>query len=94
MTVPADATPPARQHPPRPDTPQPPPPVQGQVAASGWATIRRVGPYLWPEGETGIKVRVVTALVMLLIAKLIAVSTPLLYRGAVDALAPSAAGAG
>ena len=94
MTVPADATPPARQHPPRPDTPQTPPPGHGQVAASGWATIRRVGPYLWPEGETGIKVRVVTALVMLLIAKLIAVSTPLLYRGAVDALAPSAAGAG
>ncbi|KPQ07202.1 MAG: ATP-binding cassette, subfamily B, bacterial [Rhodobacteraceae bacterium HLUCCA12] len=64
------------------------------VAATGWSTIRRVGPYLWPEGETGIKVRVITALVLLLIAKLIAVGTPLLYKAAVDALAPSDAGSG
>jgi len=62
--------------------------------ASGWTTIRRVIPYLWPEGETGIKVRVVTSLVLLLIAKIIAVGTPLLYKAAVDALAPSAVGAG
>ncbi|MCC5972283.1 MAG: ABC transporter ATP-binding protein/permease [Pararhodobacter sp.] len=86
MTATADA----QQSPPQPAgaTLQAPPP------ATGWATIRRVGPYLWPEGETGIKARVVTALVMLLLAKLIAVGTPLLYRGAVDALAPSDAGAG
>jgi len=88
MTASADATPST----PKRDTLPPRPP--GPVSASGWATIRRVGPYLWPEGETGIKVRVVVALGMLLIAKLIAVGTPLLYKGAVDALAPSDAGAG
>ena len=64
------------------------------VAASGWATIRRVAPYLWPPGERGIKTRVVVALLMLIIAKVIAVGTPLFYKAAVDALAPSDAGAG
>jgi len=73
---------------------EPPATPRGPQPSSGWATIRRVGPYLWPEGETGIKVRVVTSLVLLLIAKVIAVGTPLLYKAAVDALAPSDAGAG
>ena len=75
-------------------TPAPALPDRPPLEASGWATVRKVGPYLWPEGETGVKVRVVTALVLLLIAKLIAVGTPLLYKAAVDALAPSDAGAG
>jgi len=66
------------------DTPTPPPP------ATGWQTISRVAPYLWPRGETGIKLRVIIALAMLLISKLIAVGTPFLYKGAVDALAPGA----
>lgn len=54
---------------------------------SGLRTIRKVAPYLWPEGETWIKRRVVFALTMLVLAKLIAVGTPVLYKGAVDALA-------
>ena len=35
--------------------------------ASGWQTIRRVLPYLWPEGEGWVKRRVVGALVMLVL---------------------------
>ncbi|MCU9838020.1 ABC transporter ATP-binding protein/permease [Ruegeria sp. WL0004] len=54
---------------------------------SGWRTIRRVAPYLWPEGEGWVKRRVVLAMAMLVLAKLIAVYTPILYKGAVDALA-------
>src|SRR5690554_580469 len=94
MSTTADATPPASR--PASTSPQPVPAAesQGAAPASGWATIRRVGPYLWPQGENGIKARVVAALLLLLIAKLIAVSTPLFYRAAVDALAPSEAGAG
>ncbi len=87
MTTSADATPATPQNDLQPRTVAP-------AAASGWSTIRRVGPYLWPEGENGIKFRVVAALAMLLIAKIIAVGTPLLYKAAVDALAPSDAGAG
>ena len=56
----------------------------------GWNVIRKVAPYLWPVGETGVKVRVVLALAMLLVAKLISVATPLFYKHAVDALSAEA----
>jgi ABC-type transport system involved in Fe-S cluster assembly fused permease/ATPase subunit len=56
--------------------------------ASGMTTIRRVMPYLWPAGETGIKARVVFAMALLIGSKLIAVVTPILYKVSVDALAP------
>ena len=55
--------------------------------SSGWQTIRRVLPYLWPEGEGWVKRRVVGALVMLVLAKVVSVSTPFLYKQAVDRLA-------
>ena len=54
---------------------------------SGWLTIRKVAPYLWPENEPWVKRRVVAAMAMLVLAKLIAVYTPILYKGAVDGLA-------
>jgi ATP-binding cassette subfamily B protein len=53
----------------------------------GLAVLRNVAPYLWPPGEREVKVRVVVALAILVAAKLIAVTTPLFYKGAVDALA-------
>ena len=53
----------------------------------GWKVVRRVIPYLWPDDQPGVKQRVVAALSVLFIAKLIAVGTPILYKGAVDALA-------
>ncbi len=54
---------------------------------SAWRTIRRVVPYLWPEEHGWVKVRVVLALALLVLSKLVAVYTPVLYKGAVDALA-------
>ncbi|SDN28164.1 ATP-binding cassette, subfamily B [Lutimaribacter pacificus] len=54
---------------------------------SGWRTIRKVAPYLWPDDKPWVKRRVVLALLALLASKLIAVYTPMLYRDAVDALA-------
>ena len=59
----------------------------------GWDVIRRVAPYLWPAGQTWVKRRVVLAMVVLFTAKLIAVTTPLFYKQAVDALAPEGASA-
>jgi ABC-type transport system involved in Fe-S cluster assembly fused permease/ATPase subunit len=65
-------------------------PTDKQIAdeerASGWRTVRRVGPYLWPEGQTWAKQRVVIAVSLLILAKLIAVSTPVFYKRAVDSL--------
>ncbi|MGB7318323.1 MAG: ABC transporter ATP-binding protein/permease [Planktotalea sp.] len=58
---------------------------------SGWRTIRRVAPYLWPADKLWVKQRVVLALSMLLIAKIVAVGTPLLYKRAVDALSDAGA---
>jgi len=49
-------------------------------------TIRKVAPYLWPDGQSWAKRRVVLSLLALLMAKLIAVFSPFLYKGAVDAL--------
>ncbi|MEH7826644.1 ABCB family ABC transporter ATP-binding protein/permease [Gemmobacter denitrificans] len=56
-------------------------------STSGWVTLRRVAPYLWPRGESWVKRRVVMALAMLVAAKIVSVSTPFFYKQAVDALA-------
>ncbi len=62
--------------------------------ASGWQTIGRVAPYLWPPGEGWVKRRVLGAMLMLLAAKVVSVGTPFLYKQAVDALAGEAPDAG
>jgi len=54
---------------------------------SGLQTIRRVLPYLWPDGQAWVKRRVVLAMLALVAGKLISVTTPYLYKVAVDALA-------
>ena len=55
-------------------------------SASGWHTIKRVGPYLWPPGEPWVKRRVVLAMFFLVCAKLVSATTPYIYKLAVDAL--------
>lgn len=54
---------------------------------SGWRTVRKVAPYLWPDDKPWVKRRVVPAMLALFVAKLISVATPFFYKGAVDALA-------
>jgi ABC-type transport system involved in Fe-S cluster assembly fused permease/ATPase subunit len=51
-------------------------------------TIRRVAPYLWPDGQDWAKRRVVAAMAALIVAKLVTVATPFAYGAAVDALVP------
>ena len=62
----------------------------------GWQrsarTLRRVAPYLWPEGETWVKRRVVLSLTALAMAKVVSVLTPFFYKAAVDALSGEARG--
>jgi ATP-binding cassette subfamily B protein len=57
---------------------------------SGWRTIRRVGPYLWPPGQGWVKRRVVASLLALVVAKLVGVAVPYLFKLAVDALGGTA----
>ncbi len=54
---------------------------------SGLRTIKRVAPYLWPEDQPWVKRRVVLALLVLILSKVIAVWTPFFYKAAVDILA-------
>src|SRR5262245_20842659 len=56
-----------------------------------WAVLRVVGRYLWPEGETALRCRVVVAVVLLIVAKVTNVYVPVLYKHAVDALGEPAA---
>ena len=60
--------------------------VEKQERASGVRTVKRVIPYLWPDGEVWVKRRVLIAMAALLLSKLIAVYTPIIYRDAVNAL--------
>ena len=53
---------------------------------SALRTMRRVAPYLWPEGQGWVKRRVVLSLMMLVMAKVVSVFTPFLYKAAVDVL--------
>jgi ATP-binding cassette, subfamily B, heavy metal transporter len=60
---------------------------QAEARRSGWRTVRRVMPYLWPEGQAWVKRRVVIALLALVVAKIVAVSNPFFFKAAVDSLA-------
>ena len=48
--------------------------------------IARVMPYLWPKGQAWVKWRVVLAVASLILAKLVAVATPMILGAAVDSL--------
>ena len=70
--------------------------VSGKIDASERArslrTIRAVAPYLWPQDAPWVKKRVVLALGALVLAKVISVAMPFLYKAAVDVLAGDASG--
>jgi ATP-binding cassette subfamily B protein len=54
-----------------------------------FATLRSLAPYLWPN-ETGLRFRVIGAMIFLVGAKLISVTTPMLFKRSIDALTPHA----
>ena len=54
--------------------------------ARSWAVLGILGRHLWPKGETGLRTRVVVAMVLLVLAKVVNVYVPILYKYAVDAL--------
>jgi len=57
-----------------------------------WAVLRALAPYVWPENRPDLRLRVVLAVIALVLAKVITVSTPLAYKGAVDWLTGNASG--
>ena len=79
---------------PRPAAHQPSPVPESEGARerrSSWRTLRKVAPYLWPADKPWVKNRVLAALGFLLLAKLVGVGTPFVYKAAVDVLTGEAA---
>jgi len=60
---------------------------------ASWRTFATLLPYLWPRGATELKLRVLIAMVLLVLAKLANVVVPVFYKRAVDALTPGAVAA-
>lgn len=54
-----------------------------------WSTVKSLSEHLWPQNYPDLKVRVVLAMLCLLIAKVVNVYVPFLYKAAVDSLALS-----
>ena len=52
----------------------------------GWHTLRRFLPYLWPKDRTDLRIRIVVAMVLVLVAKGATLALPYAYRAAVDAM--------
>jgi ATP-binding cassette subfamily B protein len=63
-------------------------PPSGRISRSSLRTVVSLLPYLWPAGNLGARVRVATAILFMLLAKVAAVYVPLVYARLVDALAP------
>ncbi|MGA0542925.1 ABCB family ABC transporter ATP-binding protein/permease [Neotabrizicola sp. VNH66] len=65
-------------------------PASPEHNSTGWQTISRVLPYLWPPGQPWVKRRVVMAMALLVLAKIVSIATPYLYKLAVDTLSGEA----
>ncbi|EDP63132.1 ABC transporter, ATP-binding protein [alpha proteobacterium BAL199] len=65
--------------PPRTTDATPRPQVRGDLK-----TLKTLAPYLWPKGETTMRVRVVIAMICLTLAKVATVYVPILFKQAVD----------
>jgi ABC-type transport system involved in Fe-S cluster assembly fused permease/ATPase subunit len=58
----------------------------GISRAQAWTTIRTLLPHLWPASADDLRLRVLVAAVLLILAKVTNVYVPLLYKYAVDSL--------
>jgi len=54
------------------------------------AALRRLWPYLWPSERPDLQRRVLLALVLMVLGKIVTVALPLVYKWSTDALLPSA----
>src|SRR5688572_22683876 len=53
---------------------------------AGWHTVRRFLPYLWPKGRPELRGRIAGAVGFVVLAKIVVLSLPFAYAGAVDAM--------
>jgi len=57
---------------------------------AGWPTVRRFLPYLWPKDRPELRWRIVVAALFVLVAKIVVLTLPFAYAGAVDAMSKGA----
>jgi ATP-binding cassette, subfamily B, heavy metal transporter len=60
--------------------------VEAATESGQWLTLKKLLPYLWPEGRTDLKTRVVVAMLLLLASKIVTVLAPYAFKYATDAL--------
>ena len=65
-----------------------PPLAPTSDAKPDFAVMRRFLPYLWPKDEAGLRVRIVFALLLVVISKLIQLSMAWVYGRAIDRMVP------
>ncbi len=68
--------------------PDAPAPVGPATRHQGWNTLRRFLPYLWPRDHPGMRARIVFALILVVISKLVQLSMAWVYGRAVDRMVP------
>ena len=56
------------------------------IDAESWAVLKRFLPYLWPSENSGLRRRIVIALVLVLLTKAVTLALPFAYKRAVDAM--------
>lgn len=61
---------------------------------SAFMTVRNLWPYIWPHDRRDLKVRVMLAIVVLVLAKIVTVLVPYTYKWATEALTASPSGEG
>jgi ATP-binding cassette subfamily B protein len=69
--------------------------VRGQEGrADHWTVLRGLLPFVWPKGRPDLRLRVVMAFAVLILAKLVTVAVPVFFKQATDLLASSSGEAG
>ncbi len=61
---------------------------------TGWDTLRRFLPYLWPKDNRALRLRIVGAALLILAAKSVLLLLPFAYKRAVDAMTPTGVNGG
>ena len=69
-------------------------PAGGLVGISGradhWTVFKELVPFVWPKGRPDLRAQVVAAFCVLVLAKLVTIAVPILFKGATDWLTENA----
>lgn len=64
--------------------------VSLRTGSSMWRTVKGFWPYLWPADRADLRMRIIMATGLLILAKLVTLAVPYTFKWATDALAPTA----